>query len=69
MIVHLTRKKAESILETTSIPNLEIEISESKYSLEEIIEAVRTVYGEQWKFWGTEKRYESCLMAIFEMEN
>lgn len=45
---------------------LSFEISECDASLEEIVEYVHKTYGEKWKFSRTEKRYMSCVMAIFE---
>lgn len=47
--------------------SLEIDISESTLPLEEIEAAVRENYGEGWSFNRTESRYESCIVAIFEM--
>ena len=44
---------------------LSFEISESEYSLEQIIRAVEQEY-PAYKFNRCEPRYESCIMAIFE---
>lgn len=46
-------------------PYLEFEISECGYDLQDIIEAVERKYPGA-RFAGTEKRYESCIMAVFE---
>ena len=46
-------------------PFLEFEISECEVPLDDIIAAVEKNYPD-WKFWATEPRYESCIMAIFE---
>ena len=45
---------------------LSFEISEMEITIEELIAYVRKHYGDFWKFSRTEKRYESCLVAIFE---
>lgn len=44
---------------------LSFEISESEYTLDQIIRAVEQEY-PQFKFNRTESRYDSCIMAIFE---
>ena len=46
-------------------PEMDLEISEIDAPLEEIIQAISRQY-PGWKFSRTEKRYESCIMAIFE---
>ena len=49
-------------------PRLEFEISESGLTIDEVIEAVTKKYPTA-RFWGTEKRYDSCVMAIFDLED
>ena len=49
------------------VPELSFEISESEFSLDEIIKWVEREY-PGWKFDRTEARYISCLMAIFTKE-
>ena len=48
-------------------PEMDFEISEIDAPLEEIIQAIASRY-PGWKFSRTEKRYESCVMAIFERQ-
>lgn len=45
-------------------PELSFEFSESGMTLQEVIDAVKIAYPE-WKFNRSEKRYDSCLVAIF----
>lgn len=65
MMTMTTREIVDNILDTLGGPFLEFEISESNFSLDDIIKAVEIRYPD-YKFWGTESRYESCIMAIFE---
>ena len=46
-------------------PELSFEISESHYTLNQIIAAVEQEY-PKFKFSRIECRYDSCIMAIFE---
>ena len=46
-------------------PELSFEISECDMDLMEIIEMIEKAW-PGWKFNRTEKRYQSCVMAIFE---
>ena len=61
------RQTNKKIVESLS-RELSFEISESPYSLEEIIEAVEQEF-PGYKFNRTEARYMSCEMAIFEPES
>lgn len=47
-------------------PELSFEISESKNSLDEIIEAVQKRFPNA-RFNRTESRYDSCIVAIFNL--
>ena len=51
-------------------PELSFEISEIDKPIHELIdelqEYVKDRYGKHWKFNRTEKRYMSCIVAIFE---
>lgn len=52
-------------------PYLEFEISDildAGYTVEDVIKLVATKYPD-FKFSGTERRYRSCIMAIFEPES
>lgn len=51
-------------LNTIGGPELSFEISECKSSLFEIINAIERLY-PTYTFDRTEKRYGSCIMAIF----
>ena len=55
----------KDILESLEI-SIEVEISEAQEPLSEIIKAVEKKY-PAFKFSRTEGRYESCVMAIFEL--
>ena len=55
-------KTLESIIEN---PTLEFEISNCDATLDEIIEAAEKAYSD-FKFSRTEKRYDTCIVAVFE---
>ena len=60
----MTRYESKNIVDTL-YRELSFEISESEYSLDQIIKAVEQEY-PNYKFSRSETRYESCIMAIFE---
>lgn len=60
----MIRDESKNIVDTLH-RELSFEISESEYSLDQIIKAVEQEY-PNYKFSRSEARYESCIMAIFE---
>ena len=59
-----TRPAAADVLRSLGSPLLEYEISESPYSLDDIISAVEKAH-PGYRFDRTEARYESRIMAVF----
>ena len=59
-------KKAREIVAAMT-PELSFEISESGLTIDEVIREVHHLYGYDWEFDRTEARYDSCVMAIFQL--
>ena len=58
-------QKKNRLTESIGDPTLEFEISESNLDLEDIIKKVEKKFPD-WKFNRTEKRYDDCVVAVFE---
>lgn len=63
---HLRQHQTKELVAAMT-PELSFEISEADITIDELIREVHRQYGYHWEFDRTEARYDSCVMAIFQL--